>query len=180
MLHPERERERSVKVYYCGREDCEKGHFFGPAVRSHQLIHFVLKGKGIYRTEYGEYELKEGEAFSIRPGEVTYYRADLEEPWSYAWIAFDGDEAEALLERYYPDRRLPVCAMGETAAVSGWFEGLLGSFGSAEENRERVLGYFYLIMACLLRTGKGGVPVDEAILRGPSRLSAIITVIRSR
>lgn len=161
MLHPERERERSVKVYYCGREDCEKGHFFGPAVRSHQLIHFVLKGKGIYRTEYGEYEIKEGEAFLIRPGEVTYYRADLEEPWSYAWIAFDGDEAETLLERYYPDRRLPVCAMGETAAVSGWFEGLLGSFGSAEENRERVLGYFYLIMACLLRTGKGGVPVDE-------------------
>ena len=150
-----------MKVYYCGREDCEKGHFFGPAVRSHQLIHFVLKGKGIYRTEYGEYEIKEGEAFLIRPGEVTYYRADLEEPWSYAWIAFDGDEAEALLERYYPDRRLPVCAMGETAAVSGWFEGLLGSFGSAEENRERVLGYFYLIMACLLRTGKGGVPVDE-------------------
>lgn len=161
MLHPEGEREISVKVYYCGREDCEKGHFFGPAVRSHQLIHFVLKGKGIYRTEYGEYEIKEGEAFLIRPGEVTYYRADLEEPWSYAWIAFDGDEAETLLERYYPDRRLPVCAMGETAAVSGWFEGLLGSFGSAEENRERVLGYFYLIMACLLRTGKGGVPVDE-------------------
>ena len=150
-----------MKVYYCGREDCEKGHFFGPAVRSHQLIHFVLKGKGIYRTEYGEYEIKEGEAFLIRPGEVTYYRADLEEPWSYAWIAFAGGEAEALLERYYPDRRLPVCAMGETAAVSGWFEGLLGSFGSAEENRERVLGYFYLIMACLLRTGKGGVPVDE-------------------
>ena len=88
-----------MKVYYCGREDCEKGHFFGPAVRSHQLIHFVLKGKGIYRTEYGEYEIKEGEAFLIRPGEVTYYRADLEEPWSYAWIAFDGDEAEALLER---------------------------------------------------------------------------------
>lgn len=161
MLHPEGEREISVKVYYCGREDCEKGHFFGPAVRSHQLIHFVLKGKGIYRTEYGEYEIKEGEAFLIRPGEVTYYRADLEEPWSYAWIAFDGDEADTLLERYYPDRRLPVCAMGETAAVSGWFEGLLGSFGSAEENRERVLGYFYLIMACLLRTGKGGVPVDE-------------------
>lgn len=76
LLHPERERERSVKVYYCGREDCEKGHFFGPAVRSHQLIHFVLKGKGIYRTEYGEYEIKEGEAFLIRPGEVTYYRAD--------------------------------------------------------------------------------------------------------
>ncbi len=161
MLHPEGEREISVKVYYCGREDCEKGHFFGPAVRSHQLIHFVLKGKGIYRTEYGEYEIKKGEAFLIRPGEVTYYRADLEEPWSYAWIAFDGDEADTLLERYYPDRRLPVCAMGETAAVSGWFEGLLGSFGSAEENRERVLGYFYLIMACLLRTGKGGVPVDE-------------------
>lgn len=161
LLHVERKKEKGLKIYNCGREECEKGHFFGPAVRSHQLIHFVLKGKGIYRTEYGEYEITEGQAFLIRPGEVTYYQADFEEPWSYAWTAFDGDGAEALLDRYYPDHRFPVCVIGETAVVSGWFEGLLGAFGSAEENRERVLGYFYLIMACLLRTGKGGEPVDE-------------------
>lgn len=150
-----------MRVYYCGSEVCEKGHFFGPAVRSHQLIHFVLKGNGIFKTEYGEYEITEGEAFLIRPDEVTYYRADAVEPWSYAWIAFDGEEAESLLERYYPDRRYPVCSVGDMEAVSGWFEGLLASFGSAEENRERVLGYFYLIMASLVRSGEGGVPVDE-------------------
>lgn len=138
-----------MKVYYCGREDCESGHFFGPAVRSHQLIHFVLKGKGVYRTEYGEYEVKEGEAFLIRPEEVTYYRADQEYPWSYAWIAFDGSEADTVLKRYYPDRKLPVCAVAEPDAISQWFDGLLTAFGSADENQEKVLGYYYLIMSCL-------------------------------
>lgn len=150
-----------MRVYYCGREDCEKGHFFGPAVRSHQLIHFVLRGKGLYKTEYGEYEVKEGEAFLIRPDEVTYYQADAKEPWSYAWIAFDGEGADALLKQYYPDRSLPVCAIAEPAAVSQWFEGLLNAFGRADENQERVLGFFYLIMSCLCRSSRGGETANE-------------------
>lgn len=150
-----------MRVYYCGREDCEKGHFFGPAVRSHYLIHFVMKGKGIYKTDSGVFDVNAGEAFLIRPEEVTYYRADMEEPWSYSWLSFDGEEAEALLGRYYPDSSYPVCVMGETEAASQWFEGLFSAFGDVAENREHVLGYFYLIMGCLARTGQGGTPADE-------------------
>lgn len=155
------EGEKGMRIFYCGREECERGHFFGPAVRTHYLLHFVLKGKGSYRTEYGEYEVKEGEVFLIRPDEVTYYRADIEEPWSYAWIAFDGNEAAGLIEKYYPNRRNPVCIIEEVSEVSRCFEGLLNAFGSAKENREKVLGYFYLIIACLLQTGNKGELTDE-------------------
>lgn len=150
-----------MKVYFCGKEDCEKGHFFGPAVRSHYLIHFVMKGKGIYKTESDNYKVKGGEAFLIRPEEVTYYRADTEEPWSYAWLAFDGEGAASLLARYFPDTAAPVCAVSDVVEASAWFEELFRYFGNAEENHERVLGYFYLIMACLVRRGTGGVPGDE-------------------
>ena len=31
-----------------GGEKCEKGHHFGPAVRSHYLLHYVLSGYGQY------------------------------------------------------------------------------------------------------------------------------------
>ena len=143
-----------MKIYYCGRQACEKGHFFGPAVRTHYLIHFVMKGKGIYKTEYGLYEVHEGEAFLIRPEEKTYYKADSEKPWSYAWVAFDGEETAVLLSRYYPDIYHPVCTIGEMD-VSFYFEKLLDSFGNTTENRERVLGYFYLIMSCLTRSVSG-------------------------
>ena len=72
----------------CGREKCESGHFFGPAVRSYWLLHFVASGKGVFKTSRGEYRLEKNDIFVIRPYEITYYEADKTEPWEYLWIGF--------------------------------------------------------------------------------------------
>ena len=32
-----------------GYESCNKSHFFGPAVRTYWLIHFVVSGSGIFK-----------------------------------------------------------------------------------------------------------------------------------
>ena len=74
-----------------GYQKCIPGHFFGPAVRDHYLIHFVVSGKGIYRIGEREYEVSEGEMFVIPPNEETFYQADKENPWSYIWIGFNAD-----------------------------------------------------------------------------------------
>ena len=71
-----------------GYEDCKKGHFFGPAVRQYWLIHFVVSGFGIFRTNGKEYRVNQGEMFVIPPYEETYYEADKDNPWSYIWIGF--------------------------------------------------------------------------------------------
>ncbi len=89
-----------ITVYYCGREKCNPGHSFGPAVRPHYLMHFVLYGKGLYQVRHLKMEVRAGECFLIKPGETTVYRADEKDPWEYVWIAFDGLEAERLLEDY--------------------------------------------------------------------------------
>ncbi len=73
-----------------GFQDCDKGYGFGPNVRDYYLIHYVESGKGIFKNERAEYEVKAGEAFLIRPGEVTYYEASEEMPWSYIWIGMKG------------------------------------------------------------------------------------------
>ena len=85
---------RGLTIYFCGHESCAPGHFFGPAIRTHYLLHVILKGKGIYRTGSKEYSLKEGEGFLIKPQEVTYYEADPLEPWEYAWVSFAGGDGE--------------------------------------------------------------------------------------
>ena len=59
-----------------GREDCAPSHKFGPHIRNYYLIHFVISGKGTFSTDRGEYALGKGEAFIIKPGEVTVYQAD--------------------------------------------------------------------------------------------------------
>ena len=78
-----------------GMEECAPGHHFGPAIRSYTLLHLVVSGKGIYRTNGKTYPVKSGEIFRILPGEETYYQADEQEPWCYRWLAFDGTLSKA-------------------------------------------------------------------------------------
>lgn len=74
-----------------GYEKCRAGHFFGPAIREYYLLHFVKSGKGIYKVGQKIHQVKSGQVFLIKPGEVTYYKADERGPWEYIWIGFDGN-----------------------------------------------------------------------------------------
>ena len=90
--------------YQYGREVCEPGHAFGPARRSHYLFHFILEGKGSLTAtdEMGSatvHELHAGEGFLIFPGQITTYVADLDDPWEYIWIEFDGAHVKSNLDR---------------------------------------------------------------------------------
>ena len=50
-----------LTVYFCGKEKCQPGHYFGPAVRPHYLIHVILEGKGIFQKSGVTYSLKKGD-----------------------------------------------------------------------------------------------------------------------
>lgn len=89
---------RALTIYYGGAEVCPPSHSFGPAIRPHYLLHYILNGRGKYHVSNKCYELKKGEGFLIYPGESTYYKADKEEPWEYCWISFDGYEASNILK----------------------------------------------------------------------------------
>ncbi len=80
---------------FAGDEECKKGHSFGPYIREHYLIHFVLDGCGILRDKYGEHRIDAGKLFIIRPDEVTFYAASQETPWHYMWISFSGRRSDS-------------------------------------------------------------------------------------
>lgn len=86
-------------VYTCGYENCVPGHSYGPALRSGYLIHLVLEGKGMFKTNDKVYRLSAGEAFLITPGSLIYYKADDHEPWTYTWIGFQGIKIKPYLSR---------------------------------------------------------------------------------
>ncbi|MBE7037989.1 MAG: AraC family transcriptional regulator [Ruminococcaceae bacterium] len=79
-----------------GSEKCASGHTYGPHIRNCYLIHYVVSGKGKFYKKNFEAEVNVGQAFLIRPGEVTTYTADKDEPWEYIWIGFDGVVAKKL------------------------------------------------------------------------------------
>ena len=86
---------RDIIPVFAGYEKCAPSHSFGPAVRDCFLIHFCLSGRGWLTDKSGVHTVGAGEAFIIRPGEVTYYEADEGDPWEYAWIGFVGERGES-------------------------------------------------------------------------------------
>lgn len=81
-----------------GTETCDPGHKFGPHVRNYYLIHFVIGGRGRFRTPRGDYNIEAGSAFIIKPTEVTVYQADERNPWEYMWLGFRGGLADTFLD----------------------------------------------------------------------------------
>ena len=81
---------RDLNPLIVGEENCAPGHRFGPAVRKYTLIHYVMRGKGVLYARGGTHPVREGQAFVILPGETTTYQADMQDPWFYRWIGFDG------------------------------------------------------------------------------------------
>ena len=77
-----------LTVYNTGTEKCRAGHCWGPAVRDHFLIHFIVGGKGVYTLAGKDYSLSRGDLFFAPPGESICYRADADDPWEYCWVGF--------------------------------------------------------------------------------------------
>ena len=112
-------RNLDAMIYTCGNETCAPSHSYGPVVRSGYLIHYILSGKGIYKTDGRIYHLSQGDAFLIRPNTLIYYEADRYHPWTYTWIGFQGIKMEEYFKRtslleepcfhYEKDDRVRLC-----------------------------------------------------------------------
>ena len=91
---------RDINPRSCGEERCLPGHCYGPAVREHYLLHYVVSGMGTFRARGELFHLRPGQAFVILPGETTTYQADGSIPWFYRWVGFEaGIELPPLLQQ---------------------------------------------------------------------------------
>lgn len=72
-----------------GWEICAPEHAFGPASRSHLLLHYVVSGRGSLQKNGETFPVQAGQIFVIHPNEITYYKADDRLPWHYIWVGFE-------------------------------------------------------------------------------------------
>lgn len=70
---------------------------YGPTIRDHFLLHFILRGKGKVVVYNHQYSVGEGHCFAIFPHQITYYEADSEDPWIYYWLGFEGEWAAEMM-----------------------------------------------------------------------------------
>lgn len=79
-----------LNLYQFGWEKCRPLHQWGPGVRGHFLFHYVISGKGKLEANYEIYTIEAGQGFLLCPQQISTYYADRDDPWTYAWVEFDG------------------------------------------------------------------------------------------
>ena len=102
------EQTGSLYVNCCGLSRTEPMHSFGPALKPHYLIHYILSGKGKFSIGGEEYPLEAGYGFLITPDELAFYQADEKEPWTYVWVGFSGTLAEEYVSNIGLSVRQPI------------------------------------------------------------------------
>lgn len=171
MLHIEVNKSKSVSksitVYYCGYEKCESGHDFGPAVRNQYLLHYVISGKGEYTVGGEAYPVSAGQAFLIKPLELTYYRADEVDPWEYMWVAFDGIDGKEIVNRTGFEENY-VVSIPEPAEFNACVSGIIEESQMGGSHEYRILSYFYRAMAQLEIVENTGTYEEEYFRKAAS------------
>ena len=92
-----RETSLDLSLVHTGKEHCKPFHVFS-GVREEYIIHFVLSGSGFYSANGNTYPLTGGQMFLIYPGTPVTYGADENDPWSYAWIGFNGIRTDNIIK----------------------------------------------------------------------------------
>lgn len=87
-----------LTLVHVGTEECKPFHVISDP-RTEYIIHFVLSGAGFYSANGSTWPLKYGQMFLIYPGKPIVYGSERNNPWSYAWIGFNGIRAENVLKQ---------------------------------------------------------------------------------
>lgn len=135
---------------YCGYSECAPLHSFGPAVRPNYILHYIVRGKGIYQVGEERYELEAGQGFLIQPEVRTFYQADAKEPWTYLWIGFNGGRAGEYLKDIGLDSRRLTFRCPEGKKLEEMVKDHLGNRTYSVENdfkSESFLFSFFSVLA---------------------------------
>ena len=136
-------------------------HTYGPAVRPYYLLHYILKGKGEYHIDHNIYQLSAGQGFFIEPNRQTLYKADAQEPWTYIWIGFSGDEADKIINSLGLSSSMPIFRCDNSKLLQECIFNMLHHEQNTLENSYYRLSMFYRFISAIAASNHDGIPVSE-------------------
>ncbi|MBQ6523988.1 MAG: AraC family transcriptional regulator [Atopobiaceae bacterium] len=156
--------------YQYGREFCRPGHAFGPARRNHYLFHYVISGRGtlISQDEEGHEtrnELHAGQGFMIFPQQINTYQADMDDPWVYTWVEFDGMRVRDTLDLIGLTPSYPVYTPSNEELRAQLEQEMLFLSTHPEAPVLQLIGHLYLFFDCLVRSSSRRGPSPSGKLQ---------------
>lgn len=151
---------KDFHLCFCGFAECKPLHSYGPAARPNYILHYVMKGKGIYQ-------------------------ADKTDPWSYLWVGFGGTEAQRFVRDFGLNSRQLTCECEYVEELKEIVFEMLHHTRSTAENLYYLQGKLYQFFSILARgieiqqysnDTKESIHVQEAIAYIKNYYSQKITV----
>ena len=140
-----------LSIFNCGQQSCEGGYTWGPGVRDHYLIHYIVSGKGVYTVDHTVYELGAGDVFLAKPNQLISYSADKKDPWEYYWVGFNGAGANRLVLELPFREDCPTHHCKNAGRVKQALSDIFLSRGPDPRSEALMVGHLYLFAAELMQ-----------------------------
>lgn len=165
-----------LSIFNCGIERCAPGQTWGPGIRDHYLIHYIISGSGTYIVGKQQYHLQSGDTFLVYPNtEVTYF-ADREDPWEYCWVGFTGSDASIILNATDFTREQPVIKdTPEGDAIKRQLLHIYDARGNEFKHAVEMTGRLYTALALFMHNATKSTEsasVNQYVQKGIEYISA--------
>jgi AraC-like DNA-binding protein len=149
-----------LNIYQWGTEKCQARHHYGPAVRDHYLIHYIMEGSGKFEVEDRSYTLKKGQGFLICPGIITYYQASFDTPWHYSWVGFQGKMATKYLSLAGLDQKNPIFLYNKDSYIKDCLDKMNSISQFKPHSELKVTGLLYLFLYKLIENNSSNNVIE--------------------
>lgn len=153
----------SLSVYNVGFQNCAPLYQWGPGIRDHYLIHYIISGKGYYKRKGNTFSLSAGDAFLVYPNTEVLYYADEQDPWEYAWVGFTGSDASMILKATDFSIEKPI--IHQTASGEAIHRQLLHIYdarGNEFKHAVEMTGRLYTMLAMFMHDASGPASPNTA------------------
>ncbi len=139
-----------ITISALGEQFCQKGHSHGPKIRENYIFHYVISGKGVFKTHGKTYRLQANQGFLIGDDTPVFYQADEQEPWHYCWIIFSGKQADTIVEKLGLNPNMPIYTANAENTIYNKFKAFMRIFENGDEYG--VISNFYALISEMYRS----------------------------
>ncbi len=155
--------EQSLAIIECGITICDSMHHAPPRIYPHHSLTFILSGKGTYVVGNDTYELSAGQGFLIMPETICSYTADLNEPWTYIYVVFSGNDAEAITQNAGLDENELIFDFELTNDFIGLLHSMHTSCREQTAMGYEAIGYLTLVISNLIEKNMSNKPEYSSV-----------------
>lgn len=154
------ETQLDINLLFFGKEECLPAHNWGPGLRDSYILHYIHSGCGTFRCGEESHFLTAGQGFLIPPGTIVHYQANLDDPWTYSWIGFNGLHAKTYMQRADLNPAHLIFNVGKCLYFESFYDDLLNA--RSERNGDVLsLSILYRVIAELISYSKLPLSASE-------------------